>query len=89
MSNNQNLHFIGLGINPNIPFSYTQKECQNLNPCQVNMESKPVGFNLNYTNIFNEPLHQFFSIFNYYSSKSVYVNSSIKITIFEPDGRIR
>ena len=86
--NNQKLHFIGLGVNPNIPFSYTQKECQNLNPCQIYMESKPVGFNLNYTNIFNEPVHQFFSIFTYFSSKSIVGNSSIKITIVEPDGRI-
>lgn len=56
----QGLHFVGIGLNPNIPYSYTQKECQNLNPCQLQMEAKPFGFNLNYKNIFNESVHQFF-----------------------------
>ena len=84
MPNSQKLHFVGLGVNPNIPFSYSQKECQNLNPCQLQMEAKPVGFNLNYKNIFNEPVHQFFSVFTYFSSKSVTRKSPISITIIEP-----
>ncbi len=80
----QKLHFVGLGLNPNIPFSYTQKECKNLNPCQLQMNAIPVGFNLNYKNIFNEPVHQFFSVFTYFSSKSVAGKSPINITIIEP-----
>ena len=82
--NSQNLHIIGLGINPNMPMSFTQKECKNLNPCFLNTEAKPFGFNLNYKNIFNEPVHQFFSIFTYFSSKNIAANSPINITIIEP-----